>query len=110
MPETALQDAPADAPADALYVYYLVAAADVQAVVAAAQQLQIGLRTAHPGLQAALLRRPGLQDGHVTLMETYSHPGGLPANWQAAISQTAQHALAPWLHGQRHQELFVRLG
>ena len=98
-----------DAAACWLYVYYCVAAADLPAAVAAAQQVQTGLQNAHPGLHAALLRRPELAGGQATLMETYSHPSGLPPTLQAVISQAAQHALAPWLQGERHNELFVRL-
>ena len=97
-----------DLPAHWLYVYYRVAAADLPAAVAAAQQLQAALQNAHPGLQAALLRRPGLQSGQATLMETYSHPVGLH-HMQATITQAAQLALAPWLQGDRHNELFDRL-
>jgi hypothetical protein len=41
-----------------LYVYYRVAAADAPRVIAAAQVMQQWLRTKHPALQAALLRRP----------------------------------------------------
>ena len=92
-----------------LYVYYRVAGADLPAAVAAARGLQAGLQTAHPGLQAALLRRPGLQGGQATLMETYCHPDGLPDTLQAGIHQAAQQALAPWLQGDRHHELFVPL-
>ena len=99
----------ADSAAHWLYVYYRVAAVDVPAAVAAVQRLQADLQTAHPGLQAALLRRPALQAGQATLMETYHHPGGLLDSLQATISHAAQQALAPWLQGERHNELFVRL-
>lgn len=92
-----------------LYVYYRVAGADLPAAVAAARSLQAGLQAAHPGLVAALLRRPGLQGGQATLMETYCHPDGLPDTLQAGIHQAAQQALAPWLQGGRHHELFVPL-
>lgn len=92
-----------------LYVYYRVAGADLPAAVAAVRRLQAGLQATHPGLQAALLRRPGLPGGQATLMETYNHPGGLPDTLQAAITQAAQQALAPWLQGERHNELFVPL-
>ncbi len=100
---------PPDTAARWLYVYYRIAAADLPAAVAAAQQLQAALQAAHPGLQASLLRRPGLQGDQATLMETYSHPGGLHHGLQASITLAAQQALAPWLQGDRHNELFDRL-
>ena len=57
-----------------LYVYYRGAEAALPTTVAAVRQVQAALIAAHPGLQAELLRRPGLTEGAVTVMETYAGP------------------------------------
>ena len=91
-----------------LYVYYRIDAASVGDVAAAVQGFQAQLREAQPALQAALLRRPGVQDGQVTLMETYAMPGGVSDALQARIDEAAR-CLAPWLRGARHTEVFEPL-
>jgi len=92
-----------------LYVYYRIDAASVAPAVAAVQAFQARLCAAHPGLQAALMRRPGEQDGQVTLMETYAlPPEGIDAALQAGIDDAAA-ILAPWQRGARHTEVFEPL-
>lgn len=94
-----------------VYVYYRVQAADLVDAVQAARALQAQLRDRWPGLQAELLARPeaGSDDAR-TLMEVYAldaEPGGLDAPRQAAIEAAAAQALAPWLQGPRHVEVFT---
>lgn len=95
--------------ARALYVYYRIDAASVVPVAAAVRAFQARLCAGHPGLQAALLRRPGEPDGLVTLMETYAlPPHGIDAALQAGIDAAAQ-VLTPWQRGVRHTEVFEPL-
>jgi hypothetical protein len=94
--------------ARALYVYYRIDAARLVDAAAAVRAFQAVLRRACPDLQAALLRRPGEQDGLVTLMETYAMPGGIDAALQAKID-TAAAVLAPWQRSARHTEVFEPL-
>ena len=100
---------PAAGAAQRLYIYYRVAEVDLPAALAAAQALRCTLLAAHPGLTAELLRRPGLQQGQVTLMETYAHRLGVHGALAGLIEQHAAAALAPWLQGPRHVERFELL-
>jgi hypothetical protein len=86
-----------------LYVYYRVAEAALPATVLAVQRVQAALLAAHPGLRAELLRRPGLRDGEVTLMETYAGP--LTPALEAAINEATSVLPQP-----RHIERFDTLG
>jgi hypothetical protein len=92
----------------ALYVYYRIDAASLADAVAVVRGFQSHLREVHPGLQAALLRRPGDQDGDVTLMETYAMPHGVDEALQARIDEAAA-PLARWQRGARHTEVFELL-
>ena len=94
--------------ARALYVYYRIDAARLVDAAAAVRSFQAALRQTHPHLQAALLRRPGEQDGQVTLMETYAMPGGIDAALQSTIDSAAA-TLVPWQRGGRHTEVFEPL-
>ena len=92
-----------------LYIYYRVAEADLAALLIAAEQRRRTLLAAHPGLIAGLLRRPGAQGGHITLMETYAHARGVDDALAGLIEQQAAAALGPWLQGPRHVEQFDAL-
>nr|WP_281375221.1 DUF4936 family protein [Aquabacterium terrae] len=92
-----------------MYVYYRIDAADFDAVCSAVQVMQAELRHAHPGLDAALLRRPVSEQGQLTLMETYAAPQGVDAALQARI-EAAASALSRWLRGARHSEVFEPIG
>ena len=82
------------------YVYYRVAATELDAVVEAVLGWQRSLRDRHAGLQAELLRRPELRGGEVTLMEVC---GPLDDALATAIEAEA----GALLHGvQRHVEAF----
>ena len=85
-----------------LYVYYKVPEAALAATIDAVHRVQAGLRAAHPGLQAELLRRPELQGGQVTLMETYA--GALTPAVEAAIAEATSALPQP-----RHSERFIPL-
>ena len=87
-----------------LYVYYQVAESDLAAAVAAVRAMQATLVAAHPGLQADLLRRPELNEGRVTLMETYA--GGVTLALQAALDRAASRLP---LSLPRHNEVFEPL-
>lgn len=87
-----------------LYVYYRVPESALAATVMAVRTMQATLTAAHPGLQAALLRRPELRDGDVTLMETYAAAAGVSPAVQAAIEQAASALPQP-----RHTESFDAL-
>lgn len=90
-----------------LFVYYRVAPDDAAALGAAAQAMQAALRSAHPGLDARLLRRPEVAQGRLTFMEVYAlPPAGIDAGLRGQIEAAAE-ALAPWVHGERHTEVFV---
>jgi hypothetical protein len=91
-----------------LYVYYRIDAASLADAVAAVRDFQSRLRDANPGLQAALLRRPGDQHGDVTLMETYAMPDGVDEALQARIDDAAA-PLARWQRSARHTEVFEPL-
>ena len=85
-----------------LYVYYRVVAAALPAVLAEVRALQASLMAAHPGLSAALLRRPEPSGAEITLMETYAG-----ADMQAlALALAAAVAARPALPAPRHVETF----
>ncbi len=87
-----------------LFVYYRLAPAQLAATVASVRAMQSALNQAHAGLRADLLRRPGLQDDQVTLMETYS--GALPPDLAATLAQVARQGNWPQ---PRHAEGFEPL-
>ena len=115
-----------------LFVYYRVRAAQAGAAHCAALAFQGALRVGHPALTARLLRRDentiqGVDrgndsdsdniasdittDGEQTWMETYAidartHPAGVSAALQAEIEAGAR-ALAPFMNGARHTEVFI---
>jgi len=97
-------------PAERLYVYYRIDPNDLAALQAAVLYLQLGLRRAHPGLQAELLRRPDLRDGQMTMMETYALAQGVNAGLAQTIESAATESLSQWLKGPRHSERFLPLG
>jgi hypothetical protein len=97
--------APAGDEGAVLYVYYKVPESALALAVAAAHGLQAALAADQPGLRCALLRRPELRDGLVTLMETYAGP--MPADFEARLAATA--AGWPALPAARFTERFVPL-
>ncbi|HEY6135849.1 MAG TPA: DUF4936 family protein [Rubrivivax sp.] len=96
-----------------LFVYWKTRHDSAAAAAAAAMAMQAELRRHHAGLAAALYRRSeersegGLDE--VTLMEVYSHAGGVDAVLQETIESAAARQLAPHLRGERHTEVFSAL-
>jgi len=90
-----------------VFVYYRVPAADATSVIAAVRAFQAALQAQMSGLTCALSRRADEAPGPVTLMETYSHPDGIVADWRDRIEATARPALALWVVEERHVEVFV---
>ena len=108
-----------------LFVYYRVRPAHADAARRAALAFQGALSLRHPALKARLLRRDenvirgigGDSDSdsgsgtEQTWMETYAvdartHAGGVSEALQAEIEAGAC-ALAPFIHGARHTEVFI---
>jgi hypothetical protein len=93
-----------------LFIYWRAKASDAAAVLAAAAQMQAGLRLRWPDLSARLYRRAELTDEAITLMETYAVVGAdLDASLQGEIERAAS-VLRPWCVGLRHVEVFDAMG
>ncbi len=93
-----------------LFVYYKLPESRWTAILPALEQLQARCRTAMPGLQAELMRRPGSSDGTITVMETYAAQAGLDDAQQRRIESAFVglfNELA--LPVQRHTEVFETL-
>jgi hypothetical protein len=93
-----------------LFVYYRVRPADARAAHAAVLAFHAALMQRHPTLKARLLRRPESGQAEQTWMETYAtdapaDSAGISASMQADIETSAQ-ALAPFVQGTRHVEVF----
>ena len=94
-----------------LFIYYRVRQLHRDAAQTEVRRFQAGLRAHHPALRARLLRRPAEIDGLQTWMETYAlddAPGGISKTVQAEIAHAAE-ALARWIDGARHIEVFEPL-
>ena len=92
-----------------LFIYYRITAVGASGALRTVGAYQARLRSRHPGLAARLLRRPDEHNGTQTWMEIYSfdaHPGGVPPEIEAEIEREAQ-ALAAFLDGSRHTEVFI---
>lgn len=90
-----------------LYVYYRVRATHLGAAVAAVRGLHATWCAQQPGLQCELMQRADESAGAVTLMEVYRGPEGISPAWQQRIEREAGQALARWLDGERHREVFA---
>lgn len=93
----------------ALFIYWKVLPEQLAGALHAARLFQRGVQQQHPALAAQLYQRADTSDATVTLMETYTLPGGLDAHQQRAIIDGGQAALAPWCSGGRHVEHFDEL-
>jgi Domain of unknown function (DUF4936) len=94
-----------------LFIYYRVKPAQLAQARAAVAAMQAQLQAAHPQLVARLLQRDDAQGGLHTWMETYrTEPhrdaAGIGVELQAAI-ESAAIAVAPFIAGPRHTEVFV---
>lgn len=91
-----------------LFVYYRVRSSHVPTAVAALRALHGDWQREDPALGCELMQR--VDDGgteQVTLMEVYRHADGVAPSWQQRIECEARAALAPWLVGERHVEVFA---
>jgi hypothetical protein len=95
-----------------LFIYYRIDAAHSVSIMPLVLAAQARLRSRHAGLQTRLLRRPEAENHLQTWMETYAFAAGpstdthLGAAVQADI-EAEMSALAPWLAGPRHVEVFI---
>jgi hypothetical protein len=94
-----------------LFVYYRVRAEHRAAAVTAVRGLHAAWCEADPALACELVQRVE-GDGNdavglITLMEVYRRSGGVASPWQQRIEREAQAALALWLVGERHMEVFA---
>ena len=100
-----------------LFVYYRVHSAQAPMARGAVLAFQAELTSRHPALRARLLRRTGGTDGtdgtdgEQTWMETYATDplidgNGITQSMQADIEASAR-ALAPFVQGARHTEVFI---
>jgi len=97
----------------ALFVYYRVPHAQLQAAGAAVRHMQAALVADWPGLQTRLMRRADTPAGahdalEQTWMEVYEHPQGVSDATAQAIAAAAC-SLPAGLLGARHVESFVPL-
>ena len=90
----------------ALFIYWKVPPEQLAGALAAAREFQAGLSRRHPSLVASLYQRAEPGPALVTLMETYTHPGGLDASALPDIIDGGQSALAAWCVAGRHVEQF----
>jgi Domain of unknown function (DUF4936) len=93
-----------------LFIYYRIQLDQIDAARAAVLAMQAALTETHVRVRARMLFRPDVQDGLQTWMETYStdrmqDPHGISLELQAEIESRAA-ALAPFIHGARHVEVF----
>ena len=97
-----------------LFVYYRVHSAQAPVARDAVLAFQAELTSRHPALRARLLRRADGTDGtegEQTWMETYATDPlidgiGITQSMQADIEASAR-ALAPFVQGVRHTEVFI---
>lgn len=94
-----------------LFVYYRIRAGDEAVALEIVTGFQAALKRHHPHLDARLLRRSEPLPGPATWMEIYAvdpaaRTEGVSADLRRAIEAAAQ-ALAPYIEGGRHTEVFV---
>jgi hypothetical protein len=94
-----------------LFIYYRSTVQQAERVLRCVGEFQAGLAQQRPALTARLLRRPEVQSGQITWMETYSindplqHPDGVDAELWRDI-EAAAWALRDVIDGERHIEVF----
>jgi hypothetical protein len=90
----------------ALFIYWKVSPDQLAGALAAARALQAGLVQRHPALGASLYQRAERGAAMVTVMETYTQPGGLDALAEREVIDAGHAALAAWCGSGRHVEQF----
>ena len=94
----------------ALFIYWKVPPDELASALAAARAFQAALSRRHPSLAACLYQRAEAGTALVTLMETYTQPGGLDTRAVPDIVDSGRAALAAWCGSGRHVEHFDLLG
>lgn len=94
-----------------LFIYYRLDPLDAPAARRAVAAFQAELRARYPWLRTRLLRRSRASDAQETWMETYTadpamNSTGITQEVAAQIEQAAT-ALAPFVRGDRHIEVFL---
>lgn len=96
-----------------LFIYWKVAAADLDAALQALRDGQAVLRQQHPELHCRIYRRHDAAAAEATVMESYAVTlpvAGIDATLQRHIVQAGGVVLQPWLRGARHVEVFDACG
>jgi hypothetical protein len=94
------------------FIYYRVLPGDLPRAVEAVRGAQTRLCEEQPGLRASLMRKAPAAGARepMTLLETYSVAIDWPDGHAAALPSAIEHivgaAVAPWLQGPRHLEVF----
>ena len=97
-----------------LFIYWRVAAVDLQAALGALRVWQSDLIGRQPQLRCGLYQRRGTDDAEATVMESYAlesalpHPG-IDEALCRYIDQAGHALLRRWLRGARHVEVFDAL-
>ena len=92
-----------------LFVYWKVAAADLNAALQALRDWQAALVRQHPALHCRIYRRSDAAATEATVMESYAMalpPAGIDETLQRQIVQAGDAVLQPWVRGARHVEVF----
>lgn len=92
-----------------LFIYWRLAAVDVDDAARAMAAFQEALRLRYGGLQARVMRRIDDQGDKATLMETYALAGGVNEQLHTEIVVGGAQAAAAWSQGPRHVEVFEPL-
>jgi hypothetical protein len=94
------------------FIYYRVLPGDLPRAMRVVRGAQTRLCEEQPGLRAALMQRAPAAGAHepMTLLEIYSAAIDWPAGRTEALPAVIEHvvgaAVAPWLQGPRHLEVF----
>ena len=81
----------------ALFIYWKVLPEQLAGALHAARLFQRGVQQQHPALAAQLYQRADTSDATVTLMETYTLPGGLDAHQHGVTFMAVGKAHADFL-------------
>lgn len=93
----------------ALFIYWKAPPEQLAGALAAVREFQAGLSLRYPSLVAAVYQRAESGPALVTLLETYTQPGGLDARALPDIIDGGHAALANWCPEGRHVEQFDQL-
>jgi hypothetical protein len=94
-----------------LFVYWRCERRQADAAVAGVLSFQRELLAEFPGLQARRYVRVDDALDQATIMEAYADASqGIAPGLQALVLSRGAQALSPWCRGQRHVEVFERLG